>query len=78
MSTQVGLLEVLTVSLDAMRAQLSHCQLAGSSPDVLITVPKDACRTGDFHRAGELIALGRQLAVDALDRIPAGRNPAAR
>ena len=76
-STQVGLLDVLTLSLDAMQAQLSRCQLAGNSPDVLITVPKDVCRTGDFHRAEEMIALGRQLALDALDRIPAGRDPAA-
>ena len=76
-STQVGLLDVLTLSLDAMQAQLSRCQLAGNSPDVLIMVPKDACRTGDSHRAEEMITLGRQLALDALDRIPAGRNPAA-
>jgi len=35
---------------------------------VLITVPKDACRTLDFHRASDMIALGRELTVAALDR----------
>jgi NTE family protein len=42
--------------------------LAGHPPDVLITVPRSSCRTLDFHKAEELIALGRLLAVEALDR----------
>jgi len=32
-----------------------------------VTVPKDACRTLDFHRAAEMIALGRALTSEALD-----------
>jgi NTE family protein len=35
---------------------------------VLVTVPRSTCGTLDFHRAAEVIALGRRLAVEALDR----------
>lgn len=53
-------------SLEAM--QRMRYRPAGDQPDVLITVPKDACRTLDFHRASDMIALGRELTVAALDR----------
>jgi NTE family protein len=42
--------------------------MAGNRPDVLVEVPSDACSTFDFHRADELIALGRRLTAEALDR----------
>jgi NTE family protein len=64
----VGLLEVMTLSLDAAEGALTRYSLAAHPPDVLITVPKDACRTADFHRAAELIDLGQELAGRALDR----------
>jgi NTE family protein len=35
---------------------------------VLIQVPRDACRSLDFHRAAEMIQLGRALTEEALDR----------
>ena len=54
-------------SLEAMQGILTRYRLAGDPPDVLVTVPKDACRTLDFHRAADMIALGRDLTTDALD-----------
>lgn len=60
-------LEVMTQSLEAMQRLVTRYRLAGNPPDLLVTVPKDACRTLDFHRAGDLIALGRQLTEHALD-----------
>jgi NTE family protein len=64
----VGILEVLSLSLDASQSALTRYSLAAHVPDVLITVPKDACRTADFHKAAELIDLGRDLARQALDQ----------
>ena len=58
--------EVLSLSLDASQSALTRYSLAAHVPDVLITVPKDACRTADFHKAAELIDLGRDLACQAL------------
>lgn len=54
---------------DASQSALTRYSLAAHTPDVLITVPKDACRTTDFHKAAELIDLGRELARQALDQV---------
>lgn len=64
----LGRFDVMNQSLEAMQSLLTRYRLAGNPPDVLITVPKDACRTLDFHRAADMIALGRELALAALDR----------
>jgi len=61
-------LDMMALSLDAMQSVLTRFRLAGYPPDVLITVPKDACRSLDFHRAAEIIELGRTLTIEALDR----------
>jgi NTE family protein len=68
-------LDVMDLSLDAMQSVVTRYRLAGYPPDLLITVPKDACRTVDFHKASELVPLGRKLAAEALDRadLPRGR-----
>lgn len=60
--------DVTAMSLDTMGALITRFRLAVLPPDVLVTVPGDAARTLDFHRATELIALGRTLAEEALDR----------
>jgi NTE family protein len=61
-------LDVMELSLEAMRTAVLRHTLAAHPPDVLITVPRSSCRTLDFHRAEEMIRLGRLLALDALDR----------
>ena len=63
----LGRWEVMTQSLEAMQDVVTRFRLAGNPPDVLVTVPKDACRALDFHRAVEMIALGRTLTNEALD-----------
>src|SRR5690606_21988727 len=64
----MGEMAVMYHSLDAMQSVLVRYRLAGYPPDVLITVPRDACRSLEFHRAEEMIALGRDLAERELDR----------
>ena len=59
--------EVLNYSLEAMQEVVNRYRLAGFPPDVLITVPKDACATLDFHRAAPTVELGRELAIQALN-----------
>ncbi|MFJ9389934.1 patatin-like phospholipase family protein [Nocardioides sp. NPDC101246] len=59
--------DVMTLSWDVMQEMIARYRLAGLPPDVLITVPVDAARTLDFHRASEMIELGRQLTAKALD-----------
>ncbi len=64
----LGRFDVMSQSLEAMQSVLTRYRLAGNPPDVLVTIPKDACRSLDFHRASDMIELGRGLTVDALDR----------
>lgn len=59
--------EVVSMSFDAMQSLITRYRLAALPPDVLVTVPLGAARTLDFHRAEELIELGRQLTKVALD-----------
>jgi NTE family protein len=63
-------LDVMELSLDAMQSLVARYRLAGYPPDLLVTVPKNACRTLDFHKAGEMIALGRELTEAALNQAP--------
>jgi NTE family protein len=60
-------LDVMELSLEAVRTAVLRHTLASHPPDVLITVPRSSCRTFDFHKAEEMIGLGRLLAVEALD-----------
>ena len=61
-------LVVMELSLAAVRTAVLRSTLAAHPPDVLITIPRSSCRTLDFHKAEEMIGLGRLLAVEALDR----------
>jgi NTE family protein len=62
----LGLRDVVDMSLEAVRTSVLRHTLAANPPDVLVTVSRSACRTLDFHKAEEMIALGRALALDAL------------
>lgn len=59
--------DVMSQSLDVMQHLLARYRLAAYPPDVLVEIPKDACRTFDFHRANEMIAIGRDAAIAAFD-----------
>lgn len=59
--------DILNYSFEAMQEVINRHRLAGFPPDILITVPKDACRTLEFHLAEPMIELGRELATQALD-----------
>lgn len=61
-------IDVMLLSLEAMQNALARHRLASHPPDLLISIPRTSFRTLDFHRADELIRLGRQCTVDALDR----------
>jgi NTE family protein len=63
-------LDVMELSLDVMQSLVARYRLAGYPPDLLVTIPKNACRTLDFHKAGEMIVMGRELTEAALDQAP--------
>lgn len=63
-----GIVELFTRSLDALQGSMTRLKLAAQPPDLLITVPYNACASYDFHRADELIEIGRQRTREALAR----------
>lgn len=63
----VSTLDVVDRSLQTLQNTVQRYRLAGYPPDVMVDVPADACGTLDFHRATEVIALGRELAAQAFD-----------
>jgi NTE family protein len=63
----IGVMTLLNMSFEAMSSLIARYRMASSPPDVLVTVPANAVRTLDFHKAAEMIALGRELTTEALD-----------
>lgn len=66
-----GLMDLMSHSLGAMHGFMTQVQLARNPPDLLIGIPENACAIYEFWRAEEMIALGRHLADQALDRLEA-------
>ena len=61
------MLDVMQLSIEAMQSVVARYRMASYPPDILISVPRNAARTLDFHRGAEMIALGRELTEQALD-----------
>ena len=66
---KLGSFEVMNRTIDIAQAALARHTLAAYPPDLLIEVPRSACRGLEFHRAAEVIEIGRTLAARALDKI---------
>ena len=63
----LGRYDMMNLSIEAMQSVLQRYRFAGNPPDVLVSIPKDACRSLDFHRAADMVELGRTLTTEALD-----------
>lgn len=63
-----GRLDIVMAAFDTTQAALAKYKVAGYPPDLLIEVPKTVCGAYEFHRAEALIALGKHLGDQALDR----------
>ncbi|MEE4344766.1 patatin-like phospholipase family protein [Pseudomonas alliivorans] len=68
-----SLLDLINQSFEVMQTSLAQYKIAGYPPDILINVPKRVCRFFEFYKAQELIALGREIARDTLDRYESQR-----
>jgi NTE family protein len=69
-----SLLDLINQSFEVMQTSLAQYKIAGYPPDILINVPKRVCRFFEFYKAPELIALGREIARDTLDRYENEQN----
>ncbi len=60
-------LDVMMSSLEVMQGALTQYKIAGYRPDLLINIPTETCRFHDFHRAKDVISVGRKVASKCLD-----------
>lgn len=64
-----GLFDLIIRSMDVMQTTIARYKMAGYTPHVTISVPRDACGFFEFYRAAELIDLGYQRAEEALAQL---------
>ncbi len=64
---RLGSFEIMNRTIDIAQSALARHTLATYPPDLLIEVPRTACRSLEYHRAEEVIEIGQELAVAALD-----------
>ncbi len=66
---RLGSFEIMNRTIDIAQAALARHTLATYPPDLLIEVPRTACRSLEYHRAEEVIEIGQELAAAALDTL---------
>lgn len=67
-SEDLGMFDIIARSIDTMQTGITRSKLAAYSPDIVIEIPRNACAFFEFHRAREMIEIGRQRAAQALAR----------
>ncbi|WP_097461590.1 patatin-like phospholipase family protein [Mangrovitalea sediminis] len=71
----LGKFDIMNLAFETMQSSLTQYKLAGYPPDILIEIPKHSCKTFDYHKAPEMIQLGRECAEATLDRLlPTGKS----
>jgi len=61
-----GMLELFARSLDVVQETITRFKLAAQPPDLIIRVPRNVGAFFEFHRAAEIIEVGRQRTREAL------------
>ncbi len=64
----LSLLDIIVKSMSIMESTLAQTQLKAYAPDIVIDIPKNACNFYEFHRARELIEIGRNRTETTLSR----------
>ncbi|MDT8405128.1 patatin-like phospholipase family protein [Sulfuriflexus sp.] len=59
--TDIGMLDIITNSLDTMQNSIARFRLAAYGPDIIINIPSDVCLFYEFYRAKELIRFGHEI-----------------
>lgn len=63
----IGYFQLVNDTTNMMLSQISKLTLEQSPPDLLINISGESCGTYDFHKAKELIELGRMNTAQCLD-----------
>ncbi len=53
----------------AMKHSITRYKMAGYQPDVVIEIPRNACGFYEFHKAYEMIEIGKKIAKETLENL---------
>ena len=56
-------------TIDAMQHAITRYKMAGYQPDVVIEIPGNCCDFYDFHKAYEMIEIGKKIAKETLENL---------
>lgn len=59
--------DVMLMSVQTMQQKLTEIEFKKHLPDLVVAIPMDACGTLEFHKAKQMIAMGKKLTATALD-----------
>lgn len=60
-------------TLDVMQVRISGLLLEQYKPDILVTIPRNACGSFDYHRAKEMIELGKKEFLESFTSYKNGK-----
>ena len=63
----LNLLYIMLQSIYLMQDKITNYQLANYSPDILIEIPRSVGGIFDFHRAKEIIEVGKEIAEKTIE-----------
>jgi NTE family protein len=63
-----GLIDLLNISYDYTQQRLIQLMIEKYQPDILVQVPRDVCGGFEFHKAQEVIEVGRRVFKEAIAR----------
>ncbi len=66
---RMGYFNLIDKTISLMTDHMAQMSLKHFAPDMLIEVSRDSCGTFDFFKASEMMEMGREAAVLALDKL---------
>ncbi len=65
----IGILSIMTRSIDAMQKILTEYKIAGYSPDLVINIPGNSFEFYEFHKAKEIIEYARNIVKQDITKL---------
>jgi NTE family protein len=66
--SDLGMFDLLSNAFETMQNAISSMKLAAYAPDVVVEIPRSSCKAYEFYRAKYMIAIGRQMAEEAMNK----------
>ena len=61
--------KIFRKTIDAKQDAITRYKMAGYQPDVLIEISGNCCDFYDFHKAYEMIEIGKKIAKETLENL---------